>query len=69
MLDAEGWFHSGDLGQWVLDEARGQRYLKITGSNGRRFPLSLPGLPWVWPEVLEGYFRDKVEDVAVRTVP
>ena len=28
-----------------------------------------PGLPWVWPEVLEGYFRDKVEDVAVRTVP
>ena len=33
------------------------------------FATDSPGLPWVWPEVLEGYFRDKVEDVAVRTMP
>jgi acyl-CoA synthetase (AMP-forming)/AMP-acid ligase II len=26
-----GWFHSGDLGRWVVDDVSGRRYLVLTG--------------------------------------
>eukprot|EP00039_Didymoeca_costata_P024224 m.9664 g.9664 ORF g.9664 m.9664 type:complete len:649 (+) comp4111_c0_seq1:194-2140(+) len=56
----DGWYDTGDLGEWVdftppKRPDDNLRHLKITGSDGRRFPLSLDGLPHVWPEVLESY--------------
>lgn len=60
VLAADGWYDSGDLGKWeeVTTQEKTPRtfkVLKITGSDGRRFPLALDGMPWVWPELLEGY--------------
>ena len=65
VLDTDGWFHSGDLGKWVEGPPSATQYLTITGTNGRRFYLSLDGMPWVWPEMLEGYLRMVVEDIAI----
>ena len=65
VVDKDGWFHSGDLGKWVEGPPDKTQYLTITGTNGRRFYLELDGIPWVWPEMLEGYLRMVVEDVAI----
>jgi O-succinylbenzoic acid--CoA ligase len=61
-LDADGWFPTGDLGQW-LDDGR----LHV---DGRRGDLIITGGENVWPEAVEAALADHpdVAEVMVRGV-
>ncbi len=61
-VDAEGWFATGDLGEWLPD---GRLHVA-----GRRGDLIITGGENVWPEAVEAVLADHpaVDDVMVRGV-
>ncbi len=60
VLDADGWFHTGDIGELVEGE-----YLKITDRKKEIFKTS--GGKYVAPQVIENTFKESrfIENVAV----
>lgn len=55
-----GWFHTGDFAVWVpasRPDGTKLKFLRILGRKKRAVVLDQSGLPWVWPDGLEGLFR------------
>lgn len=52
-IDAEGWFHTGDNGEWVDN-----KYLKITGRQKEVFKTS--GGKYIIPQALENKFKESI---------
>ncbi len=63
VIDKEGWFHTGDIGQWV--EMHGQRFLKITDRKKELFKTS--GGKYVAPQVIENKMKESpyIEQIMV----
>lgn len=63
VIDKEGWFHTGDIGQWV--DMHGQRFLKITDRKKELFKTS--GGKYVAPQVIENKMKESpyIEQIMV----
>ena len=64
-----GWVNLADL-EWASERTatgREANFLKICGRKKRALVLSMPGMPWVWSESLEGIlkFSDYIQDICV----
>ena len=59
-IDAEGWFHTGDIGEWVDN-----RYLKITDRKKEIFKTA--GGKYIAPQVIENKFKESkfIEQIMV----
>ena len=60
VIDAEGWFHTGDMGEWVDGV-----YLKITDRKKEMFKNS--GGKYIAPQVVENEFKESpfIESIIV----
>jgi long-chain acyl-CoA synthetase len=60
VIDAEGWFHTGDIGEWVEGI-----YLKITDRKKEIFKNS--GGKYVSPQVVENHFKESpfIENIII----
>lgn len=54
VIDAEGWFHTGDVGTWV--EKHGHKFLKITDRKKELFKTS--GGKYIAPQVIEEKMKE-----------
>lgn len=63
VIDAEGWFHTGDIGTWV--EQNGNKFLKITDRKKELFKTS--GGKYVAPQVIENKMKESryIEQIMV----
>jgi long-chain acyl-CoA synthetase len=60
VLDADGWFHTGDIGEWVQN-----RYLKITDRKKEIFKTA--GGKYIAPQMIENKFKESkfIEQIMV----
>ncbi len=60
VIDQDGWFHTGDIGQWVEDV-----YLKITDRKKEIFKTS--GGKYIAPQVVENEFKESpfIENIII----
>lgn len=60
VLDNEGWFHTGDIGEWVEN-----RYLKITDRKKEIFKTA--GGKYIAPQIIENKFKESkfIEQIMV----
>jgi long-chain acyl-CoA synthetase len=60
VIDADGWFHTGDIGEWVDN-----RYLKITDRKKEIFKTA--GGKYIAPQVIENKFKESkfIEQIIV----
>lgn len=63
VIDQEGWFHTGDIGEWV--EHNGHKFLKITDRKKELFKTA--GGKYVAPQVIENKIKESrfVEQIMV----
>jgi long-chain acyl-CoA synthetase len=63
VIDADGWFHTGDIGVWV--EHLGRKFLKITDRKKELFKTS--GGKYVAPQVIENKMKESryIEQIMV----
>lgn len=63
VIDKDGWFHTGDIGQWV--DWKGQKFLKITDRKKELFKTS--GGKYVAPQVIENKMKESpyIEQIMV----
>lgn len=54
VIDAEGWFHTGDIGEWVT--RNGKNFLKITDRKKELFKTA--GGKYVAPQVIENKMKE-----------
>lgn len=60
VIDADGWFHTGDIGEWVDN-----RYLKITDRKKEIFKTA--GGKYIAPQIIENKFKESkfIEQIMV----
>ncbi len=63
VIDADGWFHTGDIGEWV--EHNGNQFLKITDRKKELFKTA--GGKYVAPQVIENKLKESpfIEQIMV----
>jgi long-chain acyl-CoA synthetase len=63
VIDADGWFHTGDIGTWV--DNNGRKFLKITDRKKELFKTS--GGKYVAPQVIENKMKESpyIEQIMV----
>ncbi len=63
VIDADGWFHTGDIGTWV--DNNGKKFLKITDRKKELFKTS--GGKYVAPQVIENKMKESpyIEQIMV----
>jgi long-chain acyl-CoA synthetase len=63
VIDSEGWFHTGDIGEWY--EHNGHKFLKITDRKKELFKTS--GGKYVAPQVIENKMKESryIEQIMV----